>query len=353
MTNNLVIKVNQFLQSLVDQGQIPGAVYAVLDQQRTFALNAVGFSHVQKKIPMNTNILFDLASLTKVVATLPCLFKLVEEGLIDFDDSVERFFPEVVNKNLTLRHLLTHTSGYAPSIPFYQYGWSKRQILDYLLTQEVKLGQKVVYSDLNFILLGFLIEKITKTSLDVISREQVFKPLGMKRTRFCPNEKCRKIAPTEWMNNEQKFCWGIVHDENARYLNGVSGHAGLFSDIEDLSIYVRMLLNNGFTENHCYFFSPSLLKASRQNYTSQLQLNRGFGWQLNESFCSPAGYLASPESFGHTGFTGTSFWIDPEKKIATILLTNRIHISRDINMNRIRRIFHNIVFTELSKNGAF
>lgn len=353
MANNLFTKANQFLQSMVDQGQIPGAVYAVLDPQRTLALNAVGFSHLKERIPMDTNILFDLASLTKVVATLPCLFQLVEEGLLDFDDSIERFFPQSINKNLTIRHLLTHTSGYYPSIPFYQYGWSKQQILEYLLTQEVELGQKVVYSDLNFILLGFLIEKITKMPLDVISREKVFKPLGMKRTRFCPNENYRKIAPTEWMENEQNFCWGIVHDENARYLNGVSGHAGLFSDIQDLSIYVRMLLNNGFTENNSYFFSPSLLKASRQNYTAKLQLNRGLGWQLNDFLYSPAGYLASAESFGHTGFTGTSFWIDPEKKIATILLTNRIHISREINMNRIRRIFHTIVFTELSKNGVF
>lgn len=342
-------KVDRFLQSMIVEKQIPGAVYAVINESETLAIKAIGLAHIEEKISMKEDTLFDLASLTKVCATLPCIFKLIEEGLLDFDDTVQRFFPQMKNSQLTIRHLLTHTSGFCPSFPFYQYQWSKTEILNYILSKQTDMDKAVVYSDLNFILLGFIVEKITQEPLDKFARESIYQPLGMMQTTFCPNKDLRHIAPTEWLDKEHRYCWGIVHDENARYLNGVSGHAGLFSNVPDLITYVRMLLNNGMTANGNYFFSPILLKTSWRNFTDYLNLNRGLGWQLKDSSFSTAGYLASNHSFGHTGFTGTSFWIDPQAKIATILLTNRVHISRTVNMNRIRRIFHNLVFTEISK----
>ncbi|WP_010630527.1 serine hydrolase domain-containing protein [Sporolactobacillus vineae] len=338
-----------FLQEMVRVQQIPGAVYAVVNEKQTLTENAVGYAHLGKKIPMQLDTLFDLASLTKVCATLPSILLLVERGVLDFDDPVRRFFPEEENGSLTLKHLLTHTSGFPPSVPFYQYHWSKEQILGYILSLDSAPGQKVVYSDLNFMLLGFLVEKLTKRRLDVFTREHIYQPLKMNHTGFNPDTDLSAVAATEWLPEQQRYQWGKVHDENANYLGGVSGHAGLFSDLHDLKIYVQMLLNRGRTENGDYFLSPAMLQASERNYTRDLGASRGFGWQLMDDQ-SPAGYFLSERSFGHTGFTGTSFWIDPERRLGFILLSNRVHISRRINMNRIRRIFNNLFMSDYSRH---
>jgi CubicO group peptidase (beta-lactamase class C family) len=341
--------LTDFLQDMVRMKQIPGAVYAVVNENKTLVEDAVGYAHLGLNIPMGLNTVFDLASLTKVCATLPSILLLVERGMLDFDDPVRRFFPEEANGSLTLKHLLTHTSGFPPSVPFYQYHWPKEQILDYILTLDGAPGQKVVYSDLNFMLLGFLIEKLTECPLDVFTREHIYQPLQMNHTGFNPDVDLSTVAATEWLPEQQRYQWGKVHDENANYLGGVSGHAGLFSDLHDLKIYVQMVLNQGRTENGDYFLSPATLQASERNYTRDLGASRGFGWQLMGDQ-SPAGYFLSGQSFGHTGFTGTSFWIDPKQHLGFILLSNRVHISRRINMNRIRRIFNNLFLSDYSRH---
>ncbi|MCI1881900.1 MAG: beta-lactamase family protein [Sporolactobacillus sp.] len=343
------MEVDRFLTEQVRIQQIPGAVYAVIDRRRTIAEGAVGYAHLGEKIPMTLETLFDLASLTKVCATLPSLLLLVESGRIDFDDPVHLFFPEEVNPDLTLRHLLTHTSGFPASVPFYQYKWTRAEILRYILSLNNAPGRKVLYSDLNFILLGMLIEKLTGQSLADFAKERVFKPLGMVRTGFNPHEDRRRIAATEWLADAGHYQWGQVHDENARYLDGVSGHAGLFADLHDLQIYVRMLMNDGKMAGGDYFLSPATLAACRKNYTTGLGTARGIGWQLHDDCLSPGGYLVSANSYGHTGFTGTSFWIDPDSGFGFILLSNRVHISRRINMNRIRRIFTNLAMKRLTE----
>ncbi|RYL93078.1 serine hydrolase [Sporolactobacillus sp. THM7-4] len=341
--------VDQFLAESVRTHQIPGAVYAVVNEQETVAENAVGYAHLDKKIPMTLETLFDLASLTKVCATLPSLLLLMEQGRIDFDDPVRLFFSEAANPDLTLKDLLTHTSGLPSSVPFYRYQWTKKEILRYILSLDSEPGRRVIYSDLNFILLGFLVEKLTGETLDTFTEENVFRPLGMTSTCFNPTEDRKRIAPTEWMPDIGEYQWGHVHDENANGMGGVSGHAGLFSNLHDLKIYVQMLINNGRTVNGSYFLSPATLRASRKNYTECLGANRGIGWQLKDDRFSPGGYLVSERSYGHTGFTGTSFWIDPDRGLGLILLSNRVHISRQINMNRIRRIFINLAMKSLSE----
>lgn len=341
--------LDKFLHEMVEAHQIPGAVYAILDKNGTLVENAVGFSHKDKKIPMTMDTLFDLASLTKVCATLPSIFLLIEKGRIDVDDPIQMFFPESVNGELTLRDLLTHTSGFPPSFPFYQYRWTKEEILNYILSINAEPGKHTVYSDLNFILLGLLVEKLTYQPLDVFTEESVYRPLGMTHTCFNPQTDLQYIAPTEWLPDANKFQWGEVHDENAHYMGGVSGHAGLFSNLHDLKIYVHMLMNEGKTEQGNYFISPATLLTSRKNYTKHLEYNRGLGWQLADDRYSPGGYYVSDQGYGHTGFTGTSFWIDPESDLGFILLSNRVHISRQINMNRIRRIVNNLAMSELAK----
>lgn len=342
--------LTDFLINMVRARQIPGAVYAVVNEKETLTENAVGYAHLGKKIPMQLDTLFDLASLTKVCATLPSILLLVERGVLDFDDPVRRFFPEEANGALTLKHLLTHTSGFPPSVPFYHYGWSGQKRLDYILSLDSRQGRDVVYSDLNFMLLGFLVEKLTGCPLDVFTRKNIYQPLKMDHTGFNPKADLTSVAATEWLPDEHRYQWGKVHDENANYSGGVSGHAGLFSDLHDLKIYVQMLLNQGRTESGDYFLSPATLLTSEKNYTAKLGSNRGFGWQLMDDQSSPAGCFLSERSFGHTGFTGTSFWIDPEQRLGFILLSNRVHISRRINMNRIRRIFINLFMSDYSRH---
>lgn len=341
--------LDQFLQEMINAKQIPGAVYAVVNKNETLAEHAVGYAHLARKIPMKQETLFDLASLTKVTATLPSILLLAEQGLLDFDDPVQRFFPEEVNGALTLRHLLTHTSGFPPSVPFYRYRWSKEQIRDFILSVDCRPGESVVYSDLNFMLLGFLVEKLTKSTLDVFAQENIYNPLKMKHTGFNPAAELSNVAATEWLPTEQRYQWGKVHDENANYLGGVSGHAGVFSNTHDLKIFVQMLLNEGKTAVDDYFLSPATLRTSEKNYTAGLGANRGLGWQLMDDSFSPAGYFLSERSYGHTGFTGTFIWIDPVLHLGFILLSNRVHISRSINMNRVRRIFVNLFMAQYSK----
>jgi CubicO group peptidase (beta-lactamase class C family) len=165
----------------------------------------------------------------------------------------------------------------------------------------------------------------------------------MMETGFNPSFPKERIAPTEFRPEKNAYDWGNVHDENANHLRGVSGHAGLFSTLFDLKKYVRILLRDGIKDDGQRFLSKAILKTSQRNFTGSLNLKRGLGWQLVDEKESPLGYLLSQRSYGHTGFTGTSFWVDPELELGFILLTNRVHISREVNMNRVRRLFHNVV----------
>jgi serine-type D-Ala-D-Ala carboxypeptidase len=341
-------KIDTFLLSQVEAGQIPGAVYGIVSKDDTIAENAVGFAHKELRIPMQLDTVFDLASLTKVCATTPGIFLLIEEGLIDLDDPIKRFFPETLSSDLTIKHLLTHTSGLLPHIPFYKLGLSKDKVLEFIIHCDANLGQKVVYSDLNYILLGFIIEKVSGMGLAEWVKAKIYDPLGMSRTGFNLTIDKEKVAPTEWVEEKNEYQWGAVHDENAYHLGGVSGHAGLFSNLTDLKSYAQMLLRDGLTETGEKVISSAVLRESRRNYTESLNLNRGLGWQLVDSEYSPLGYFLSKESYGHTGFTGTSLWIDPEREIGVIILSNRVHISRAINMNRIRRVVHNIAASALN-----
>ncbi|MFT8870702.1 MAG: serine hydrolase [Sporolactobacillus sp.] len=352
MTEQLSAILNQLLNDQVHAGEIPGAVYAVVTGHDVLAEGAVGFAHLPKKLPMRLGTRFDLASLTKVCATLPAILCLVEAGRVDFDDPLSRFFPETENSQLTLRHLLTHTSGFPPSFPFYQYRMSKSKAAQFIVSINHAVGQAVCYSDLNFILLGMLVERLSGDPLEQFVQKHIYQPLGMTHTGYCPNAPLTDFAATEWMTEEKDYRWGQVHDENAFYMKGVSGHAGLFSDLHDLAVYTQMLMNGGRFGNNQSLFSPALLAACRRNYTERLGDARGFGWQLAGNDCTSAGYLLSPTSYGHTGFTGTSIWIDPEAQLGFILLSNRVHISRSINMNRIRRLFHNVARAQMAKEGG-
>ncbi|MFN8008618.1 MAG: glycoside hydrolase family 3 N-terminal domain-containing protein [Terriglobia bacterium] len=282
--------------------------------------------------------IFDLASLTKVVVTATLSMQLIEQRLLRPHDRLTRFFPSATGKGkekITVTHLLAHSSGLPAHRPLYLRLQSKSVMVAKILRLplQYETGQKSEYSDLGFILLGDIIEKLTGKSLDLLASERIFRPLGMKHTLFNPPVTLKsRIAPTEQDPWRNRLLQGEVHDENASAMGGVAPHAGLFGTTGDLAIFSQMVLNGGVYD-HCRIIFPGTLKkfTSRQRHPSGT--SRGLGWDTPSSESS-AGTLLSPKAFGHTGFTGTSLWIDPTRELSVILLTNRVFPSRKNNAIR-------------------
>lgn len=340
--------VRNFLQTEIDQKHIPGAVIHVAHRGEVLLEEAIGYRSVYpNKQPMTLDVVFDLASLTKVVATLPALLKLLDEGEIRLDDHIKQFLPEFQQKgkeNITIRHLLTHTSGLKARYPFDEDHLTARQILEqiYVDEQETPIGQNVIYSDLGMIALYKVIETVTQEDFSAFVQKNIFEPLNMYETTFNPTYPKERYAATEFSKKHGDYKRGIVHDENAEAMGGVSGHAGLFSTVRDLSKFATMIENDGLYQGR-RILSRAGLKLSQQNFTPWAKEYRGLGWMLKSPVYSSCGDYFSKTSFGHTGFTGTSIWFDPEVKLRIILLTNRVHYGRKDHILRLRPCLHNIV----------
>ncbi|PAE23903.1 MULTISPECIES: serine hydrolase domain-containing protein [Bacillaceae] len=342
---NTFSKVTSFIDQSVQEKQIPGAVVGVVTPNAMPYIHFSGFAHTQKGIEMKEDTIFDLASLTKVAATLPVILTLLEDGKLDLDDPVHRYIPqfEVFQKEITIKHLLTHTSGFPPEIKFYENDYTLEESI-HLISQiksRMKTGEQVIYSDLNFIVLGYMVKKLTGMSLAAFANKKIYEPLGMSDTHFNPPfNKINRIAATEFISDLQEYQWGKVHDENANHFHGVSGHAGLFSTVQDLSKFARMILNGGTIGNQ-KILSKQTIDLSKECQTQNLNLRRGIGWQLYDQPSFSGQYLQN--GFGHTGFTGTSIWFDGEQRFAVIILTNRVHFGRETDISRFRRITHNLI----------
>ena len=342
-------RVDSLISSFVRRGCFPGAVLLVARHGRIAHFKAYGYSSLYpEKREMNIDTLFDLASLTKVVATTTTLLRLVEQGELRIEDPVSLYFPSFSGgskEEVRIWHLLTHTSGLPAHSHLYSILSSKEEVYGYITSLDLvyKPGTKVVYSDLGFILLGKIIEKVTGEPLDVAARKLVFEPLGMKNTIFNPPPEMReKAAATEYCRHRGRILRGEVHDENAWFMGGVGGHAGLFSTAEDLAVFAQMMLNKGSYDG-TQILSPATVNVATRNHTPGLNSCRGLGWVVNCRPCS-CGDLMSPRAFGHTGFTGTSLWIDPEYDLFVILLTNRVHPTRENTcLLRARPIIHNVI----------
>ena len=280
---------------------------------------------------MTEDTIFDIASLTKVVATTTAVMQLVEQGKTRLDDPVTKYWPKFKaagKKNITVHDLLTHHSGLRPDLSL-KSKWSGYNVaLDKIIAEKpvCSPGKRFIYSDINFQILGELVRRISGKPLDVYSRENIFKPLGMNNTGFRPSPLLREmIAPTECLNgNNGKMLHGEVHDPTAYRMGGVAGHAGLFSTADDLSTFARMLLNYG-SYNDIRILSQLSVENMTKKQTPSNNVLRGLGWGIYSPFASkhdiglPAGF------YGHTGYTGTSLWIDSVSKTYVIILTNRVH----------------------------
>ncbi len=323
----------------------PGAVLAVLSGGEVVIRHAVGLA-AQKPAPRpaGPTTVYDLASLTKAVVTTPLILQAVAEGRVGLDDPLSAHVPESPHAQVTLRHLLTHTSGLPAWIPFYLDATGYDAIVQRAARTPLASppGAQMVYSDLGFILLGEVARRALGAPLDLLARSRIFDPLGITDTMYRPPETMReRIAPTEdGTRIEQEMAgdagrlykwrrgliWGEVHDSNAYAMGGVSGHAGIFGTADDLVAYARMWLARGSTSRGL-IIPPELVWEATTLQVRGLP-PRGLGWALT----GPHGWwddCLSPRAFGHSGFTGTAMVADPEHNLAIILLANAIHLGRD------------------------
>jgi uncharacterized protein YbbC (DUF1343 family)/CubicO group peptidase (beta-lactamase class C family) len=322
------------INASVAKGEIPGAVLLVGHEGKIVYEKAYGErALVPRREAMTEDTIFDMASLTKVTATTPCLMKLFEEGKIRPDDRVTAYLPEFEHghSDITLRDLMTHFSGLPPDLPLKPV-WSGYQtgIQKALETMpDHPPGTHFTYSDINFILLGEIVRRVSGETLDEFAAETVYKPLGMKDTMFRPPASLKaRIAPTEIDPDTGVPFRGVVHDETSRYMGGVAGHAGLFSTAGDMAKYAQMLLDEGAYRGGRIFSAATVRKFTSPETPANQPILRGFGFDIDSPFSSNRGDLFPIGSYGHTGFTGTDLWIDPKSRTYVILLTNSVHPQR-------------------------
>jgi uncharacterized protein YbbC (DUF1343 family) len=318
--------VDAIVEKAVAEGNIPGAVLLVGHNGRVVHRKAFGSRSLEPvREPMTIDTIFDLASLTKCLATATSVMKLVEDGRVRLGDSVATYLPEFAQngkKDITIRDLMTHYSGLPPDLDL-KSQWSGREAAYQMAMHEKPInppGSQFIYSDINFESLGFLVEKITGQPLNEYASANIFVPLGMRNTRFLPSQDwVPRIAPTQY-DEQGRMLRGVVHDPTARRMGGVAGHAGLFSTADDMALFAQDFLS-GFT----VLSRSAIAKMSSPQQPPNGTVLRGLGWDIDSPFSTNRGELLPVGSFGHTGFTGTSLWIDPVTDTYIILLTNSVH----------------------------
>lgn len=331
-------RIDTVVADAIAAHELPGAVVVVgrgdtIVWQKAYGQRAVA----PAREPMTTDTIFDLASLTKVVATTPAVMQLVEEGRIRLADSVTAYLPEFKGdgrERVTIRDLLTHMSGLPPDLEL-KSSWSGRETAVRMAEVEplqAAPGQRFVYSDINFLLLADIVARVRRQPFEVVVRERVLAPLGMRDTMFLPATSLRaRIAPTDATTPR-----GTVHDPTARRMGGVAGHAGLFSTAADLARFCRMMLGHGALGSARVLAPLSVARMTAPATPAGESNVRGLGWDLDSVYSANRGDLLPLGSYGHTGFTGTSIWIDPVSRLFVIFLSNRVHPDGDGNVTPLR-----------------
>jgi uncharacterized protein YbbC (DUF1343 family)/CubicO group peptidase (beta-lactamase class C family) len=331
----------------IAQRRLPGAVVLVARNNGVVWRKAYGSRALEPaREAMTTDTIFDLASLTKVVATATSIMILMERGKVRLSDPLSNYIPEIKGEGrerITLELLLTHRAGYAPDFDLKDRWSGYDQAIKRLIQEPLRSppGAKFVYSDINYIALGEVVHRVSGLTLDEFARQNIFLPLGMRDTGFRPKAKLRsRIAPTEQRRGQlsylgdkpqdseadaDKWLRGEVHDPTSYRMGGVAGHAGLFSTADDLAIYCQMILNGGEYNGVRVLAPLTVAEMTRPRLVTDTGWTRGLGWDINSSFSTNRGDLFPLGSFGHTGFTGTSFWIDPASKMFVVFLSNRVH----------------------------
>ena len=344
---NMQKLLDAILEDGLRDGCYPGAVAACGCGDAVFAISHVG--KISENGPeVNADTRYDMASLSKIIGPTMLALRAIEDGDLTLYDRLDRFFPDCPEdkKNITIRHLMTHTAGFAPAFWLSEVANSPEDALRAILERplDTPVGAEVHYSCMGYITLGKVLETVYGKPLNVLARERVFEPLHMVNTCYCPENK-DNIAATE-VDKETGVAWqGIVHDENARFLRGVSANAGVFSDIHDMIKLAQMLARGGDG-----FLSRGMLKKAIAFQEGDQDVRRGLGFHLAGTPENYMGDLFPAESFGHTGFTGTSLAIDPHTGFFVILLSNRVHPTRETTkLFRFRRRMHNMLYAAYTR----
>ena len=366
--------IDDQVESEIKQGRLPGAVVLVGQNDGVVWRKAYGARAVEPaREVMTADTVFDVASLTKVVATATSIMILVERGRVRLNDPLSKYIPEIKGEGrerITIELLLTHRSGYAPDFDLREQWTGYDEAMKRLVIEPLRNppGTRFVYSDIGYIALGEVVRRASGLPLDQFAQQNIFTPLGMRDTRFRPAAAMRpRIAPTEKRRGQlaylgdssenagpdaEKWLRGEVHDPTSYRMNGVAGHAGLFSTAGDLAIYAQMMLNGGIYKGHRILSPLTVSEMTRPRIVADSGWTRGLGWDMNSSFSTNRGELFPLGSFGHTGFTGTSIWIDPASRMFVIFLSNRVHPDGKGDVGALRGRVASIAAAAVIDGGA-
>jgi CubicO group peptidase (beta-lactamase class C family) len=367
-------EISSLLAERIAAGDFPSAVYVAAEHGRVVLADALGHAvREPEQRAARLDTIYDLASLTKPLVTGLLSARMIERGEIRLEDAAARYlaeFDRADKRDITIRHLLTHASGLPAWRPLYiTAGGEKEGALRAIADEALESapGTHVRYSDLGFIALGFLLERVSGERLGTLARRRIFEPLKLQHTFFNPalamrtgvaacetgnafeRGMCADLKLGEYRNWREELIWGEVHDGNAHFLGGAAGHAGLFSTASE-----TVRLASQFFAGLSELLAPQTCALFHTNMTEGLEEARGLAWQLAATVDSTAGERLPPASFGHTGFTGTSCWNDPVHERSFILLTNRTHARSlpFVNINCVRRRFHTLASSALDAKAA-
>lgn len=337
-----------FLNDGLISNAYPCYAAAVGDSSTTY-FRAIGGNRCvyPTRIALQGQALFDMASMTKLMATTCAALRLIDRGALHLDDTIDHYFDTCYDKGkTTVRQLMTHTSGLSAHLPLWQTEASPDTAVDAILRSQLRAAPdtKVIYSCMGYILLGKLLEHLCHESLDVIVRREVLQPLHMESTCYLPSPDSICVSTEKKAGREDYIC-GHVHDENAHFLGGISGNAGLFSSLDDVITFAKMLSSHAKG-----YLSEALFDLATSDLTPYDEESRGLGFHLFRTGTFPGGSLMSRGSYGHTGYTGTTLYVDRETDIYCLLLTNRVHYGRDgTHYFSHRRAFFDLVYDDIRR----
>ena len=358
MITDSLLHIDMIMQKAIDDSVFPGGVVGVMRKGTLVWQRGYGYHDYNKTRAVQHTDIYDLASVTKIMATTTAIMKLANDGKLSIDDPVSAYISEYDTddkRDITIRHFLLHTSGLPAFRIYVDVMRTRAELLDAVRNEPLinRPGEHYIYSDLGYILLAEIIEKVSGKRIDQYVRDELYGPLGMRATWFnpelAPGNIANRIPPTEI---DIVYARGLVHrkvhDERAYYMDGIAGHAGLFSSVQDMARYAFMLMNGGSYTGR-QFLSPEIIDYFTRHQSPINQRALGFD-RKSEGF-STAGQLTGPRTFGHTGFTGTSFWVDPDAEIAIILLTNRTFPNRNYgsNISRVRAAVADAVMNSITE----
>jgi len=346
-------EIDSLIESGIAERRMPGAVLWI-EREGVFHRKAYGQRALEPVAePMTEDTIFDAASLTKVVATTPAIMLLAERGQLDLEAPVQKYIEEFRRNGkdgITVRHLLTHVSGLRSGLSPRPDGARSAIAMACAETVTNAPGTRFLYSDINFILLGEIVQRVSGRPLEQFVAAEIFRPLKMNETRYLPWASDRpRIAPTE--REGTNWLRGVVHDPTARRMERVAGHAGLFTTATDLARFARMMLNYGELDGVRIFQPATVAEMTAIQSPAMLEAKRGFGWDIDTGY-SRRGTVFSLGSYGHTGFTGTALWIDPFSNTFWILLTNRVHPDARSSIITLQKAFSTLAAEAAGLRGS-